>query len=177
MAKQRDKEAPTLLLKAVYEGAALSEQLHQLRTQQRVLDECGLDKEADRLNYHIGKLIKQIEDKVKETQEQRKLLIREMLLAFAAGDIATACADHMEDIFKRLAFGKDAEGGKSLAKVFKMQADEWNRCVQMVDGMGHNDAVSFLYADIAEDIVDKVLPVMYEVIDNYMDSPRGQRAL
>ena len=91
----KKKEVPTLLLKAVYEGAELSEQLHQLRTQQRVFDECGLDKEANRMNYHIGKLIKQIDDKVKETQAQRRQLIREMLLAFAAGDIATACADHL----------------------------------------------------------------------------------
>lgn len=174
---KKKKEAPTLLLKAVYEGAELSEQLHQLRTQQKVFDECGLDKEADRLNYHIGKLIKQIDDKVKETQAQRRQLIREMLLAFAAGDIATACADHMEDIFKRLTFGREANGGKSLAKVFKMQADEWNRCVQMVDGMGHNDAVSFLYSDMAEEIVNKVLPVMYEVIDTYMASEKGQKLL
>lgn len=171
------KEPPTLLLKAVYEGAELSEKLRQLRTQQRVFDECGLDKEADKLNYHIGKLIKQIDDKVKETQVQRKQLIREMLLAFAAGDIATACADHMEDIFKRLTFGREADGGKSLAKVFKTQANEWNQCVQMVDGMGHNDAVSFLYADMAEEIVDKVLPVMYEVIDTYMASEKGKKVL
>ena len=176
MAKN-EKERPTLMLKAVYDGAQLSSELDKLRDMQRVLDKSGLDREAARLNKPIGELLGKIRGKVEESQEQRRRIIREMLLCFAAGDIATSCADNVEKIFSELAFGRDANGGKAIAQLFHLQAEDWNKCVTMVDVMGQNDQISMLYSDMAEDIVAEVLPAMYRIIDRYMSSKEGQRLI
>lgn len=173
----KEKLGATLKLKAVYEGAELHEKLRQLRIQQDVLRKSGLDKESMRLEPYISDTLKEIKNKVDEALEQRKALIREMLLCFAAGDIATACADNVEQIFSKLAFGRDGEGGKAIAQLFHMQANEWNRCVQMVDGMGQNDKVSMFYSQMAEEIVQKTIPVIYETIDRYMSSKEGEKLL
>ena len=47
----------------------------------------------------------------------------------------------------------------------------------MVDGMSGNERVSFLYADMAEEIVAAVVPVMQGIIDKYMASEKGERYL
>lgn len=173
----KNKDTQVLCLSAVLDGAKLAERLRLAREQQNVLKNCGLNKEAKKMDAVITELVRGIDAKVTEAQIQRRALIREMLLCFAAGDIATTCADNMGEIFKELTFGSDQDGGKSLAKLFRMQADEWNRCVQMVDGMSGNENVSMLYADMAEEIVATVLPVMAKVVEKYMNTEKGKRLL
>ena len=173
----KNKEIQTLQLSAIMDGARLSERLRLTREQQSVLEKCGLKAEAKKLDKEISSLVRAIDNKITEAQMQRRALIREMLLCFAAGDIATTCADRMGDTFGELSFGRDQDGGKSLAKLFRMQADDWNKCVQMVDGMSGNERVSFLYADMAEEIVAAVVPVMQGIVDKYMASEKGERYL
>lgn len=173
------KKKRTLHLKAVIDGAVICAELDKVRAMQEQLERAGLDKEARRYNSVIADLCRKREEKIEEANRQRLALVRHMLLAFSAGDIATTCADKMEEIFTELSFGDDADGGKALAKVFRMQATDWNRCVQLVDGMGDdgNQRVSMYYADLAEEIVSTVIPVMFQVIDKYMATKEGRKLL
>ena len=171
------KKAPVLRLKAVYEGAAMRQELDNVRTQQRVLEDCGLKEEARKYDYTITQLNRKIAQKVDEAMRQRSALVRVLLAAFAAGDIATTMADNLEEVFRSLAFGQDGEGGKAIAELFRMQAEEWNKCVQMVDGNGGSEHVSMYYADMAEEIVGSVIPVIYKIVDKYMNSKDGERIL
>lgn len=171
------KKAPILRLKAVYEGAAMRQELENMRRAQQTLKDCGLDIEASKMQHKINKMNATIKDKVDEALRQRSALIRVLLAAFAAGDIATTMADNLEEVFRSLAFGQDGEGGKAVADLFRLQAEEWNKCVQMVDGNGESEQVSMYYADMAEEIVGTVVPVIYKIVDKYMNSKDGEKIL
>lgn len=151
--------------------------IDDLKKQRKVLQDCGLDKEARRLDGIIRDKEKELIAKKGEAREQRERLVRVMLLCFAAGDIATLCADALAETFDMLTYSWERKGGHELADIFREQAQEWNRCVQIVDGDGeHGDErVSMYYADMAEDMADRVLPVMRQVINEYMATPKGKR--
>ena len=182
------KKAPILRLKAASEGAAMRQELENMRRAQQTLKDCGLDIEASKMQHKINKMNATIKDKVDEALRQRSALIRVLLAAFAAGDIATTMADNLEEVFRSLAFGQDGEGGKAVADLFRLQAEEWNKCVQiqaeewnkcvqMVDGNGESEQVSMYYADMAEEIVGTVVPVIYKIVDKYMNSKDGEKIL
>lgn len=153
--------------------------LHNMKVQRDVLRNSGLDREADRIERLMRDQNKTIDSIKAEVLEARKQLVRHMLLCFAAGDIATDIADRMAEVFDDLTEGIDNQGGNELAQMFRDQADAWNRCVQMVDGDGeHGDMrVSMYYADIAEEIVAKVIPDVLAIIDRHMATEKGKRLL
>lgn len=153
--------------------------LHDMKVQRDVLRNSGLDREADRIERLIREQNKTIDGIKAEVLEARKELVRNMLLCFAAGDIATDIADRMAEVFDSLTEGIDNQGGNELAQMFRNQADAWNRCVQMVDGDGeHGDQrVSMYYADIAEEICAKVIPDVLAIIDRHMETEKGKRLL
>lgn len=174
--RQRDA---VLRLRAVYEAARMRERLRLLKEQQDTLKTCGLDKEAHALNEPIKQLNLKIKDKLGEAYQQRKRLVKAMLFCFAAGDLATAIADKMHDLFRDITLGEDRMGGQSLAQMFAQQADDWNKCVQMIDGdKDHgSERVSMYYSELAEELVSEVIPVMDKVITKYMTSDKGKRLL
>ena len=153
--------------------------LHNMKVQRDVLRDSGLDREADRIERLMRDQSKTIDSIKGEVLEARKQLVRHMLLCFAAGDIATDIADRMAEVFDNLTEGIDNQGGNELAQMFRDQADAWNRCVQMVDGDGEhgNQRVSMYYADIAEEIVEAVIPQVLSIIDRHMDTEKGKRLL
>ena len=153
--------------------------LHDMKVQRDVLRNSGLDREADRIDRLMRDQSKTIDSVKGEVLEARKQLVRHMLLCFAAGDIATDIADRMAEVFDNLTEGIDNQGGNELADMFRRQADAWNRCVQMVDGDGEhgNQRVSMYYADIAEEIVEAVIPQVLAIIDRHMATEKGKRLL
>ena len=153
--------------------------LHNMKVQRDVLRDSGLDREADRIDRLMRDQSKTIDSIKGEVLEARKQLVRHMLLCFAAGDIATDIADRMAEVFDSLTEGIDNKGGNELAQMFRDQADAWNRCVQMVDGDGEhgNERVSLYYSDIAEEIVEAVIPQVLAIIDRHMASEKGKRLL
>lgn len=153
--------------------------LHDMKVQRDVLRNSGLDREADRIERMMHDHNKTIDSIKGEVLEARKQLVRHMLLCFAAGDIATDIADRMAEVFDNLTEGIDNKGGNELAQMFRDQADAWNRCVQMVDGDGEhgNERVSLYYSDIAEEIVEAVIPQVLAIIDRHMATEKGKRLL
>lgn len=153
--------------------------LHNMKVQRDVLRSSGLDREADRIERLMRDQNKTIDSIKGEVLEARKQLVRHMLLCFAAGDIATDIADRMAEVFDNLTEGIDNQGGNELAQMFRNQADAWNRCVQMVDGDGDrgNQRVSMYYSEIAEEIVEAVIPQVLAIIDRHMATEKGKRLL
>lgn len=173
------KKRRPFYLKAVVQASAVRDKKTDLEGKRKVLRDCGLIPESKK----IDKLIRQCEQRIielgEEARQQRKALARVMLLCFAAGDIATTCADTTADTFDELTFGWEKEGGNELADIFRQQAENWNKCVQVIDGDGEHgsEQVSAYYADMAEDLVGRVIPIMWEVIDEYMNTEKGKRLL
>ena len=58
-----------------------------------------------------------------------------------------------------------------------MQAEQLNQCVQLVDGQCGDERVSYLYADMAEEVVNELMPIAYKIIDKWMNSEQGKRIL
>lgn len=151
---------------------------NKLAEMRGVLESAGLGDgpQAQQARRQIADIDQRVRDLQDQALEQRRLLVREMLLAFACGDIATVGADNLEACFKRHTLGQDQQGGVDLATIFKNQAKEWNRCVQMVDGDGDTPGfVSEYYADMADEITDTVVPIIYDIIDKWMNTPKGLR--
>lgn len=150
-----------------------------MQEQMQVLLNAGLEKEAGVIEREISKKSKEIKALSNEVSRARDQLVRHMLLAFAAGDIATTCADMLADTFNELTYAEDRDGGNQLAEMFRIQAEEWNKCVQMVDGdESHgNERVSMYYSEIAEEICNTVIPQVLAIIDRHMNTDKGKRLL
>lgn len=153
--------------------------LATMKQQKQVLLDCGLDREAHVVQQRIDHQHDIIADLKVAVMKQRAELVRHMLLAFAAADIATTAADKLAEAFDEHTVGYDNKGGKALADIIRNQANEWNECVQMIDGDGvsGNERVSMYYSDIAEEIVAKVIPDVLEIIDRHMATEKGKRLL
>ena len=166
-------------IRPIAEYNELLRERRQMQEQKDVLDRCGLNKDAMRMERLIADKSDEIRRKSDEITRARDQLVRHMLLAFSAGDIATVCADKMAETFDELTYGQDRQGGNELAKLFREQADEWNRCVQMVDGDAEHgsERVSMYYSELAEEVVNTIIPSILQIIDRYMKSEKGKRLL
>ena len=150
-----------------------------MQEQMGVLERAGLDKEAGIIERAITEKSNEIKGLSEEVSRSRDQLVRHMLLAFAAGDIATICADKLAATFDELTYAEDREGGNQLAEMFRAQAEQWNECVQMIDGDAEhaNERVSMYYSEIAEEICEKAIPEVLGIIDKHMKSEKGKRLL
>ena len=166
-------------IRPIAEYNELLRERRQMQEQKDVLDRCGLDKEVMHMERLIADKSDEIKRKAQEVSQARDQLVRHMLLAFSAGDIATTCADKMAAMFDELTYAEDRQGGNELAQMFRDCADNWNQCVQMVDGDENhgNERVSMYYSEIAEEIVETVIPAILAIIDKYMKTEKGRRLL
>ncbi len=167
----------SLKLKAVYDGAVLQNKKRRIEQQRDVLERSGLHKEATLLQKVINSTNMKIKQCAENAKKQRLMLIREMFLCFVAADIATICADKAVDVFEKVTYGKEKSKGQDFAQLFKEQADEWNKLVQLVDCNGQNLKLSLMYSDLADDAIAAAMPKIYDVIDKYMNSERGKSLL
>lgn len=171
------KQKRKIQLKAVIEGALIADEKKRLEKIRETFINCGLDKEAYNIQQEINKCVDEQKNAMEKAKEQRLILVRAMLLCFAGADLATVCADKVAYAFDDVAYGNEKEDGNAFAKLFRIQANELNKCVQLVDGQCGDERVSYLYADMSEEINDKVIPIMYEIIDKYMGSEKGKKIL
>lgn len=171
------KQKRTFQFKAVYEGALIADEKKRLEAQRDVLQRAGLEQEAKKIQKKINECVIKFKQAKEKAKQQRLVLVREMLLCFAGADIATECADKVSYAFDDVTYGQEKEDGNAFAKLFRLQAKELNKCVQLVDGQCGDDRVSYLYADMSEEINEKIIPIMYEIIDRYMNSEKGKKIL
>lgn len=171
------KTQRTFQLKAVAEGALIADEKKRLEKIRETFKDCGLDKEAYNIQKEINKCVDKQAKTMKKAKQQRLVLVRAMLLCFAGADIATECADKVAYAFDDVTYGQEKEDGNAFAKLFQLQAKELNKCVQLVDGQCGDERVSYLYADMSEEINEKIIPIMYEIIDRYMNSEKGKKIL
>jgi len=157
----------------------VQDEIDTLKRQREVLLNCGLQKEADRLELLIREKHVSMNQLKEGVMKQRDDLVRNMLLGFASADIATTCADRLAEAFDRHTVGVDKQGGNELANIIRDQAHHWNEVVQIIDGDGvsGNERVSMYYSEIAEEICDAVIPAILDIVDRHMKTKRGKRLL
>ena len=142
------KAKRTFQFKAVIEGAMILDEKKRLENIRDALERSGLDKEAWKIQLDINECVKKYKQAKDKAKLQRLMLVREMLLCFAAADVATVCCDKVSEVFDKITYGSERDDGNAFAELFRLQAKELNKCVQLVDGECNDDRVSYLYADM-----------------------------
>ena len=157
----------------------VQDEIDRLHRQQEVLEKCGLEREARKLDSVLSEKHVTMNRLKEGVMKQRDDLVRHMLLAFASADIATTAADMLAAAFDQHTVGSDNDGGNELADIIRDQAHHWNEVVQMIDGDGThgNERVSMYYSEIAEEICDAVIPAILDIVDRHMKTKRGKRLL
>lgn len=175
----KERKAKRFMLTAILALNKTYAEIKRLKDIKEVLERSGLEPEAYKIEQKIREQLHTLDSLKEAVMLQRDDLVRMMLLAFAAGDIATTAADKLSEAFDRHTVGADNVGGNELAKMCREQATAWNKFVQMIDGDGisGNERVSSYYADIAEEICETVIPVVLEIIDRHMKTDKGKRLL
>ena len=161
--------------KALLEGARLMQERTKLEGMRDQLSRCGLDREAKRLQEQITGLTLRISEQERIAQADRRELARQMLIGFAAGDVATVAADGISAVFEAKCFGRDNQLGQDLATGLRYHAESWNAFVRQIDGDGETPMnLQAYYADMADAIVEAVMPVIECEIDKWMNTPKGK---
>lgn len=158
---------------AVQKWYEMSAELERMRDQKRILQQCGLDAEAKRVQRIINE--KENERRAYEDQlnDERKIMAKQLLVCFAVCDLATTAADKFGALAHKLSRG--LYGNKNnFTDELRQQAEAWNKLVQIID-TGGNMKAAMLYADMAEEICDRVFPLIEEVINKYINTPKGKQ--
>lgn len=173
MSKEQGRSVSGSQRLVVNEWNKLTKALDTLRTQKDVLLKCGLAKEAKAVVAKINELEverRRLEDRL---NDERREMAKAMLVCFAACDLATTAADVFADTMHRLSHGL-YKPNNSFSESIREQANSFNKLVQTIDEGGH-EPLSLFYADMAEEVNAKVLPIMQQVINDYCNSPLGKR--
>lgn len=151
----------------------ITEELKRMRAARDVFENSGLHDAAKHMQSQIND--KEMERKNLELQlnEERREMAFTMLVCLAACDVATVCAEDLAATMHRVSKGIVGTTN-DFSEAVKEQAKSFNILVQSVDE-GGNLALSNYYADIAEEVIAKVKPVMMSVIREHHNTARGRR--
>lgn len=116
----------------------------------------------------------EINESVDEIYRQNHAVVSAVLTAFVCMDLVTAVMDDIGDTFNALTIGGMRTELAAFTAECRDVAAEANKVVTGIDAP-RNDGLSFAYAEIAEDIVDRLKEIIKERIEQYADSPQGRK--
>jgi len=159
--------------KGVVAHHKLTEELKRMREIKDTFLKSGLEDAAARMQSQIND--KENERKALELRldDERRQMSFALLVCLCACDIATSAADEFAATMHTVShgiYGTDND----FSRAVREQADSFNKIVQQVDE-GENLPLSMFYADIAEVVVERVLPVIKDVIREYHETEKGRR--
>lgn len=162
-----------LLRKGIKQLADLTAQIRLANDSYDTMRKAGLEREA-KVNVlpKINDLVRKRDDLERQLHEQGRVIACKLLGVFAACDIATIALDNFAECLDTA-----TEADKAFAKLVQEQADGWNKLVQLIDEGGQNNSLSMFYADMAEEIADAVMPTIYNIIQRYQKSDKGEQLL
>lgn len=153
--------------------AALTRGIEQLTIQRDVLERSGLESAAKNAQDKINLLQLKRKQLENELEDERRIMSKYMLVALVACDLLTEIADEFGKAMHTYSHGFYAEHNELQAEI-KEQADNFNKIVQSVDGVG-NEAMSVFYADMAEEAISESKPKIYETVEKFMKSANGRK--
>lgn len=173
MAKER-KWAAESQVRAVARVTAIEGKIRLANEQYGVLKKCGLEREARAsILPKIQELERQKLQLIEETDRQRRRGARQLLVCFCAADLATEAADDFADTLHEISWGGVPDDNDFSALLRKV-AQNMNSVVCTID-KGGSEPLSYFYADMAEECVTAAKKAVGEVIDKWMDTPKGRK--
>lgn len=158
---------------AILDWEKMSADLDRMREQKRILQQCGLDREAKRLQEQINAKEQERRAYEDKLNEERREMVRGIRLALCACDFATICADEFGETTHRLSrglYGRDNDFCEDIRKC----ANEFNKVVQMID-TGGNIKAAMYYAELAEIANERMKAVAKDVIKEWMEKGKGKQ--
>lgn len=172
MAKER-KWASEAQIVGVEKVNTLAYQIKLAKEQYDVLKKCGLDREAKALLPKMRELEAQKLRLVEEIDKNRIIGAKALLMCFCAADVCTVCADDFADIEHKISYGMIGKDN-DFSAMMRGLASDFNRAVCMID-TGGSEPLSYYYADMAEELVQRVKTVMSETIEEFMNTEKGRQ--
>lgn len=123
----------------------------------------------------IVKLNNEVTDLRIEIENDRRKAAKYLLRCFVVGDLGSEVADDFASVMREVSLGKEDENDNAFCELMKLQSEEWNKVVQLVDGGTFE--VSMYYADMAVEICNAVKVVMDDIIEKYMNTHKGKQLL
>lgn len=171
------EDGQAVSVEAQWEGVLahqkLTEELKSMRDICDVFEKSGLTDAGKEMQRKINE--KEIERKRLELKlnDERIEMSRALLVCLAACDVATSAADFFAEVMHRTSHGIYG-ADNDFSQQVREQANAFNKIVQNVDE-GGNYALSMFYSDIADEVVEKVLPIIKEIVDKYHKTEKGRR--
>ena len=140
-----------------------------------VLKRSGLEREAKKkILPEIANLNKKKLELIEEIDINRRKATKQLLKCLCSADLATVCADEFAEIYEQISYGTIKKEDNSASKMLNDIAKQFNDFVCIID-KGGNDAVSYYYADMAEECISEANKAIDSVVEKWMKTKKGEQ--
>lgn len=154
------------------ERAKLQVQLDLLKKMPH--DKQEYKRQKKEITAKMNSLTFDIDGKYAEIFKQNYLVVRQMLMMFAAMDFVTRVFDESADTFKAVTVGIKRDELMDFVELCREVATKANEVVQIIDEAG-KDAMSMAYAEMEDGIGELLHTALRGWIDNYGKTPEGRK--
>jgi len=173
-----EKRKPIIYL-AQLEGAKLGRKREDLRLRLELLKRMPHDKkeykrQKDEIIKEMNALTFDMESKMAEVYKQNYRVVQMMLMMFSGMDFVTRLYDEAADLFKAVTVGIKRDELLDFTKMCREVANKANEVVQIIDEAG-NEMMSMAYAEMEDNIGERLLNELRQHVDDYGKSPAGRK--
>lgn len=109
-----------------------------------------------------------------DAMKQNHQTVRTMLTAFVLMDMICRGMDYVEETFKAITVGRKKDELVDFTKLCKIAAATANEVVKTIDKAG-NERMSIAYANIEDDIGNRLFNELVDYIEQYSKTPEGRK--
>lgn len=137
-------------------------------------DKIEMKKKKKELIQQMNDCQYEMQQCAKAAMQQNHKTVATMLTAFVLMDMICRGMDYVEETFKSITVGRKQHELLDFVKLCKIAAATANEVVVTIDRAG-NEAMSHAYADIEDDIGNKLFNELVEYIEQYSKTPEGRK--
>ena len=154
------------------ERAKLQVQLDLLKKMPH--DKQEYKKQKKEITAKMNSLTFDIDGKYAEIFKQNYLVVRQMLMMFAAMDFVSRVFDESADTFKAVTVGIKRDELLDFVKLCREVSTKANEVVRIIDEAG-NDMMSMAYAGMEDGIGERLLAELERHVNAYGQTPEGKK--
>lgn len=150
----------------------LQQQIDNLK--KRNYDKTEMKKKKKELIQQMNECQFEMQKCADESMEQNHKVVVAMLTSFILMDMICRGMDYIEETFKAVTVGRKKDELVDFTKLCKIAAATANQVVVTIDKAG-NERMSMAYADIEEDVGNRLFNELVNYIEQYSKTPEGRK--
>lgn len=171
-------EAPVMYLGQI-RGSMWAKRRMLLQQQLDMLKKGSYDKsEMKRMRKEIIQKMNECQAEMnkcaEEAMEQNHKVMSTMLTSFILMDMICRAMDYIENTFKEITVGRKKDELVDFTKLCKIAAATANEVVVTIDKAG-NEKISLAYANLEDDIGERLFNELLEYVEQYSKTPEGRK--